>query len=70
MQNRLKGYKGKAKKLLEEHDMGVWDIVQIKTEKTTLEGIILPRSEYSLPDFIEIKYRQVIEYFVRLIYQF
>jgi glutamyl-tRNA(Gln) amidotransferase subunit D len=55
MENKLKGYKGKAKKLLKDHNMGIWDIIQIKTEKTTLEGIILPRSEYSLPDFIEIK---------------
>ncbi|MFW9948695.1 MAG: Glu-tRNA(Gln) amidotransferase subunit GatD, partial [Candidatus Thorarchaeota archaeon] len=55
MQNKLKGYKGKAKKLLEEQNINIWDIVQIKTPKTTLEGIVLPRSKYSLPDFIEIK---------------
>lgn len=55
MEERLKGYKGKAKILLQEKKFGIWDIVQITTEKTTLEGIILPRSEYAKPDFIEIK---------------
>jgi glutamyl-tRNA(Gln) amidotransferase subunit D len=55
MENKLKGYKGKAKKLLQDYNLGVWDIIRIKTAKTTLEGIILPRAEFSLPDFIEIK---------------
>ena len=51
----LKGYKGKGKKLLESNKLNIWDIVQIKTEKTTYEGIILPRNEYVSSDFIEIK---------------
>ncbi|NHJ24508.1 MAG: Glu-tRNA(Gln) amidotransferase GatDE subunit D [Candidatus Lokiarchaeota archaeon] len=55
LESKLKGYKGKAKKLLQDHKLGVWDIIRIKTEKTILEGIILPRAEFSLPDFIEIK---------------
>ena len=55
MEDRLKGYKGNAKSLLKEKKLGIWDIVKIKTDKTVLEGIILPRTEYSAPDFIEIK---------------
>jgi glutamyl-tRNA(Gln) amidotransferase subunit D len=51
----LRGYKDKGKKLLESNKLNIWDIVQIKTEKTTYEGIILPRNEYVSSDFIEIK---------------
>ena len=55
MSLNLKGYKGEGKKILEENKIGIWDIVHIKTEKGEHEGIILPRSEYSSPQFIEIK---------------
>lgn len=55
MENKLKGYKEKARDLLEKQDIKVWDIVQVKTEKTTLEGIILPRATSAAPNFIEIK---------------
>jgi len=51
----LKGYKGKSKELLEKNKIAIWDIVQIKTDKSEYEGILLPRNEYSEPDFIEIK---------------
>jgi len=55
MSEKLKGYKAEGKKLLEKNKIEIWDIVQIKTEKTSYEGIILPRSEYSAPNFINIK---------------
>ncbi|TFG18609.1 MAG: Glu-tRNA(Gln) amidotransferase GatDE subunit D, partial [Promethearchaeota archaeon] len=55
MEDKLKGYKEKAKILLEKQEIKVWDIVQIKTEKTILEGIILPRATSAAPNFIEIK---------------
>ena len=55
MDEKLKGYKGEGKKLLEENKIEIWDIIQIKTAKTNYEGIILPRSEYSAPNFINIK---------------
>jgi glutamyl-tRNA(Gln) amidotransferase subunit D len=55
MGENLKGYKGESKKLLKQNKIGIWDIIQIKTEKSDYEGIILPRSEYSDPQFIEIK---------------
>ena len=55
MVEKLKGYKGESKKLLEENNIEIWDIVQIKTTKTNYEGIILPRSEYSVPNFINLK---------------
>ena len=44
-----------TQKILEEYKIGIWDIVQVKTEKGKYEGIILPRSEYSVSHFIEIK---------------
>ncbi len=55
MSQKLKGYKGEGKKILEKNKIGIWDIVQVKTEKGEYEGIILPRSEYSASNFIEIK---------------
>ena len=55
MSEKLKGYRGEGKKLLEKNKLEIWDIVQIKTEKTQYEGIILPRIEHSAPNFINIK---------------
>jgi len=55
MADKFKGYKGEAKKLLEQKNIGVWDIIRVTTNKTTLEGIILPRAEYAAPNYIEIK---------------
>jgi len=55
VENKLKGYKGNSIDLLKKYKVEIWDIIQITTNKTQLEGIIMPRSEFSAPDFIEIK---------------
>ncbi|MCK4285759.1 MAG: Glu-tRNA(Gln) amidotransferase subunit GatD, partial [Candidatus Lokiarchaeota archaeon] len=55
MSEKLKGYKGEGRVLLEKYNVNVWDIIQIKTPKTSYEGIILPRSEYSAANYINIK---------------
>jgi len=55
VEDKLKGYKGKSIDLLKKYTIEIWDIIQITTNKTKLEGIVMPRSEYSAPDFIEIK---------------
>ena len=55
MGDKLKGYKGKSIEVLKKYKIEIWDIIQITTKKTQLEGILMPRSEYSAPDFIEIK---------------
>lgn len=55
MNEKLRGYKAEGKKLLEKNNIEIWDIVQIRTTKTNYEGIILPRSEYSAPNFINLK---------------
>ena len=55
MSEKLRGYKAEGKKLLEKNKIEIWDIVQIRTTKTNYEGIILPRSEYSAPNFINLK---------------
>ncbi|MFX1417364.1 MAG: Glu-tRNA(Gln) amidotransferase subunit GatD [Promethearchaeota archaeon] len=55
MSEKLKGYKKEGRKLLEKNNIEIWDIVQIKTERTDYEGIILPRNEYSAPNFINLK---------------
>lgn len=51
----LKGYRGKAKEFLERNKLNVWDIINLKTRRTQLEGILLPRYEQSAPNLIEIK---------------
>ncbi len=55
MSENLKGYKGEGKELLEKYKVNIWDIIQIKTAKTSYEGIILPRSEYSVANYINLK---------------
>jgi len=55
VEDKLKGYKGKSIDILKKYTIEIWDIIQITTNKTQLEGIVMPRSEYSAPDFIEIK---------------
>jgi len=55
MDDKLKGYKGKAKELLEKNKIEVWDVLRVTTESGESEGILLPRSEYSAPDYIDIK---------------
>ncbi|MFX0043057.1 MAG: Glu-tRNA(Gln) amidotransferase subunit GatD [Candidatus Hodarchaeota archaeon] len=55
MEDKLKGYKEKAKQLLKKFKIEIWDIIQVKTNRTTLEGILMPRYEYSSPEYIEIK---------------
>ena len=55
MTEMLKGYKGKGRKLLEKKKIEIWDIVEIETDTSNYNGIVLPRSEYSAPEYIEIK---------------
>ncbi|MHA1468322.1 MAG: Glu-tRNA(Gln) amidotransferase subunit GatD [Promethearchaeota archaeon] len=55
MTEHLKGYKGLGKEILEKNKVAVWDIIKLKTKEGEYEGIILPRNEYSAPDYIEIK---------------
>lgn len=55
MEEKLKGYKGKAKKILENNEIAVWDILQIESTQGGFEGVLLPRSEYAHSNFIEIK---------------
>jgi len=55
MAEELKGYKGKGKEVLEKNKIRIWDIIKITTDKGEYEGIVLPRNEYSAPDYIEIK---------------
>ncbi len=55
MSDNLKGYKGEGRILLEKNEIEIWDIVQITTTKSKYEGIILPRSEYSEAEYINLK---------------
>ncbi|MFX1321468.1 MAG: Glu-tRNA(Gln) amidotransferase subunit GatD [Promethearchaeota archaeon] len=55
MEDKLRGYKEKARQLLKKFKIEIWDIIQLKTDKTTLQGILMPRYEYTSPEYIEIK---------------
>ena len=55
MSEDLKGYKGKGREVLEKNKIVIWDIIKIITDEGEYEGIVLPRNEYSAPDYIEIK---------------
>ncbi len=55
MAEKLKGYNGKAREVLEKNKLEIWDKIKITTNTGEYEGIILPRNEHSSPNFIEIK---------------
>ncbi len=55
MKDKLEGYKGKTREILEQNKIQIWDIIAIKTKRTQLEGILLPRNEYASPNYVEIK---------------
>ena len=55
MSEELKGYKGKGKEVLQKNKIAIWDIIKITTKEGEYEGIVLPRNEYSAPEYIEIK---------------
>ncbi len=52
-----KGYKGIALETLKAHQALVWSDVEIKTDKASFKGIILPRSETADPLHIVLKLR-------------
>lgn len=45
MSDELKGYKGRAKEILESFHVSVWSDTVVKTTRGEFKGIILPRSE-------------------------
>ncbi len=53
--DRFKGYRGSAKTVLQQHDVGVWSDVQIDARQGRFEGIILPRSETADDRHISLK---------------
>ena len=55
MNDKLEGYRGKARDFLMQNEIEIWDIIVVKTKRTKLEGILLPRNEYASPNYIEIK---------------
>ncbi len=55
MPEELKGYKGKGKEILQKFKIAIWDIIKVSTKEGEYEGIVLPRNEYSAPNYIEIK---------------
>ncbi len=49
------GYSKDVIDILEKFGVKIWSIIEIKTKTTEYKGILLPRSKFSEPGFIEIK---------------
>jgi glutamyl-tRNA(Gln) amidotransferase subunit D len=45
MEDKYKGYRGRAREVLKAHGVAVWSDVEIETPKGSFAGIVLPRSE-------------------------
>jgi len=56
-QNGYKGYRGEALDTLKRFSAHVWSDVEVKTNKGTFVGIILPRSETADPNHVVLKLR-------------
>lgn len=52
---KYKGYREEGLKLLQTHDVAIWDRVQMRTASTTYEGLILPRSSTEDSEHIVLK---------------
>jgi len=57
MTDEFRGYRGEALAALERYDARVWSDVEVKTEKGSFTGIVLPRSETADPHHIVLKLR-------------
>jgi glutamyl-tRNA(Gln) amidotransferase subunit D len=55
MTDKLEGYKETTRDFLKKNGIEIWDIILVKTKRTELEGILLPRNEYASPNYIELK---------------
>ena len=45
MEDKYKGYRGRAREVLEAHGVAVWSDIEVQTPKGSFRGIVLPRSE-------------------------
>jgi glutamyl-tRNA(Gln) amidotransferase subunit D len=55
--DNYRGYRGEALETLKEYNAQVWSDVEIKTNKGSFTGIVLPRSETADPHHIVLKLR-------------
>jgi len=53
--DRLKGYRGPGRAVLEKHGVGVWSDVELESARGNFRGLILPRSETSDDRHIVLK---------------
>ena len=54
-EDQLKGYRGPARKVLEENGLQVWDDVELHSGPNVFKGVILPRSETADDSHIVLK---------------
>lgn len=55
MSEEFPGYKGKALKALKKAGAEIGDIIRITKDKTTYEGLLIPRTEYGDDKHIVLK---------------
>jgi len=53
--DRLKGYRGLGRSVLEKHNVGVWSDVAVESSRGTFRGLVLPRSETADENHIVLK---------------
>ena len=57
MSDNYRGYRGEALSRLKEYDAQVWSDVEVRTDRGSFTGIVLPRSETADPYHIVLKLR-------------
>ena len=55
MSKEFPGYRGKALKVLKNAEAEIGDVIRIKKDKETYEGVLIPRSEYGDDKHVVIK---------------
>ena len=57
MSDNYRGYRGEALSRLKEYNAQVWSDVEVRTDRGSFIGIVLPRSETADPHHIVLKLR-------------
>lgn len=60
------GYRGKALEIITKAGVEVGDIISVTKENETLEGTLIPRSEYEVEDYVVIKLKNGYNIGIRL----
>jgi glutamyl-tRNA(Gln) amidotransferase subunit D len=54
-EEKYAGYHGSTLSWLEDHQLEVWDEIEVTKGDATIKGVILPRNELANPDYVTLK---------------